>query len=353
MLYSLVMLRDIFWKPYSHLIIIGDNANWAIDEEARQLKIITQKMGIGTLIRKKMFLNVPQMVHYTSQFSLNDESIYKSKNRISIDYFHGKPEQGENFKKCFGSLVKHHKDIHGVRVSTKEMESVIKTSGIDHNKITRIPIGVDLEIFEPQTTEKKLLIREKLNIPKDAIVMGSFQKDGVGWGKGNEPKLIKGPDVFLKVVEKLKDEIPNIHVLLSGPSRGFVKAGLASMGIPFTHHYYSNYKKIADLYDALDLYLISSREEGGPKALLESMAKGVPVVTTAVGQCKDLVINEKNALMTNIDDIDGLFNYSVGVIKDENLRKTLINNGYITAKENSYNEQLPLWKTLFGRVMNK
>ncbi len=337
------MIRDIFWKPYSHLVIIGDNANWAIDEEARQLKIITEKMGVSAHIRKRMVLNVPQMVHYTSQFSLNDENIYKSRNRISVDYFHGKPEQGDNFKKCFESLKKHHKDIAGVRVSTKEMEEVIKSSGIDPKKIARIPIGVDTEIFKPKTKETQHLIREKLNIPEGAMVIGSFQKDGIGWGEGLEPKLIKGPDIFIKVIEKLKKEIPNIHVLLSGPARGFVKTELTKLGVPFTHQYYSDYKKVADLYDALDLYIITSSEEGGPKACLESMAKGVPLVTTEVGQCKDLIVSGENALMAEINNTPYLVNYAKQILTDKNLQSKLTTNGLKTAEINSYNSQLLLW----------
>ena len=247
-------------------------------------------------------------------------------------------------------MKKHREDIAGVRVSTKEMESVIKNSGINPTKVKLIPIGIDTEIFKPKTKAKQHLMREKLNIPEDAVVIGSFQKDGVGWGEGLEPKLIKGPDVFLKVIEKLKSEVPNIHVLLSGPARGFVKTGLTKLGVPFTHKYYSNYKKVADLYDALDLYIITSREEGGPKACLESMAKGIPLVTTEVGQCKDLVVNKKNGLMVPIDDISSLFKSSIKILRDENLRTTLINNGYITAKENSYNEQISLWKELFSSL---
>jgi len=36
------------------------------------------------------------------------------------------------------------------------------------------------------------------------------------------------------------------------------------------------------------MYLVTSREEGGPKALLESMASGIPVVSTRVGMADDL-----------------------------------------------------------------
>ncbi|MFZ3020490.1 MAG: glycosyltransferase family 4 protein, partial [Minisyncoccia bacterium] len=173
------------------------------------------------------------------------------------------------------------------------------------------------------------------------------------WKEGNEPKLIKGPDIFLSVIEKLKLEVPNIFVLLSGPSRGFIKNGLKKLDVPFVHHYYSDYKKIANLYDALDLYLITSREEGGPKACLESMAKGIPLVTTAVGQCKDLVINNENAMMTEIEDVNDLALKSINILGNSELRNKIIANGLATAKINSYANQENMWKELFGHLINK
>ncbi len=341
------MIKSIFSRPYSRLYIVGDSAGWSIDEDAKILKTIGGKIGLKPKIVRKMYLNLPQFVHYTSQFSLIDESIYKSRNKISVDYYHGKPDQQESFRRCFESLKKHHKEIYKVRVSTKEMETLIKSSGINPDKVIRIPIGIDLEIFKPQTERDKSNRRKELNISKDAFVIGSFQKDGVGWGEGNEPKLIKGPDIFLKVIEKLKKEIPSLFILLSGPSRGYVKNGLDKIGVPYKHVYLKNFEEISSLYDVLDLYLITSREEGGPKACLESMAKGVPLVTTSVGQCKDLVINGKNAMMSNIDDIDGLYEASTKIIGDVSVQQELINQGFVTAQNNSHNSQILLWKEFF------
>jgi glycosyltransferase involved in cell wall biosynthesis len=183
------------------------------------------------------------------------------------------------------------------------------------------------------------------------VVIGSFQKDGVGWGNGDEPKLIKGPDIFLKVIEKLRHDIPNLFVLLSGPSRGYVKKGLDAMGVPYRHEYLSEYKDVSRLYDALDLYLITSREEGGPKACLESMAKGVPLVTTEVGQCRDLVIAGKNAMMAPIEDVESLYGLSLKVLRDTDLQQTLIKDGLVTARDNSYESQFSLWQEYFKKLI--
>ena len=136
-------------------------------------------------------------------------------------------------------------------------------------------------------------------------MVGSFQKDGVGWGDGQEPKLIKGPDVFLEAMELLRIRVPELFVLLSGPARGYVKTGLDRLGVPFKHLYVDSYPEVGQLFQALDAYIVSSRQEGGPKAVLESMASGVPLVTTRVGQAMDLVHHDVNGWMVESEDYDG------------------------------------------------
>lgn len=340
------MLRSIFSRAYSFIFIVGDNADWAIDEEAKGLLSIAKKLGFKTSRTKKVWLNIPQIVHYASQFSILDDSIYKSRHKISVDYFHGQPEDGESYRKCFEAL-KNKNEISRIRVSNSSMADSLKAYGVESSKISRIPIGVDLELFKQRTRDAKIAARLKLGIPENAVVIGSFQKDGVGWGEGNEPKSIKGPDIFLAVVKELKKDIPNIFILLSGPSRGFIKNGLKELGIPFTHLFPKSYSEVPSLYDALDLYLITSREEGGPKSCLESMAKGVPLVTTRVGQAADLVVNGENAMMAEKDDVASLAKLSLEVLRDPGLEKRLCVNARQTAEANSIEAQLPLWKKYF------
>jgi glycosyltransferase involved in cell wall biosynthesis len=232
------------------------------------------------------------------------------------------------------------------------METLVLSSGINPEKVVRIPIGIDCETFRPSNEASRHAARAKLDLPQDAIVIGSFQKDGVGWEDGLEPKLIKGPDIFLETIEEIRKQVPNLWVLLSGPSRGFVKQGLEKLGIHYRHRYEGKYSDIASLYDAIDLYLITSREEGGPKACLESMAKGVPLVTTEVGQCADLVKAGVNAMMVPIGDVQALTRESLGILSNPELGRSLAKAGIATAQENDYVAQRPLWKNYFKALVD-
>ena len=105
------------------------------------------------------------------------------------------------------------------------------------------------------------------------------------------------------------------------------------------------YEDINSAYHCLDLYIVASRQEGGPKAVLEAMVTGVPLVTTRVGQAMDLVKHGDNAWMTEVEDVEGLAYWSQFAISQSKAeRERMIQFARRTAEENSYTAQIPLWK---------
>ena len=55
----------------------------------------------------------------------------------------------------------------------------------------KIPIGVDVHKYRSQLKYGSEDIRKKLGIGQDVTLIGSFQKDGNGWGEGLTPKAYK------------------------------------------------------------------------------------------------------------------------------------------------------------------
>ena len=106
------------------------------------------------------------------------------------------------------------------------MRDLVLAAGVDPAHVFRIPIGVDIERFPLGDTAARQAARKELGVPESAFVVGSFQKDGVGWAKGLEPKTIKGPDTLVAVLEQARARIPTLFVLLTGPARGYVRGEL-------------------------------------------------------------------------------------------------------------------------------
>lgn len=205
---------------------------------------------------------------------------------------------------------------------------ILVDHGIPENKIKVIPLGVDNSVFYPSKTAlEKTSLRKKLGISEEMIVIGSFQKDGIGWKHGVKPKLEKGPDIFCDVMDKLAQEYP-IFVLLSGPARGYVINRLKKSGIPFFHTgYLSHANDVAEYFRILDLYVISSRIEGGPKSALEAAACGIPLVSTPVGMVSDVHVHGETAMVTDSADANLLFEACCQVLSEAGLSEKLSQNG--------------------------
>ena len=79
------------------------------------------------------------------------------------------------------------------------------------------------------------------------------------------------------VVAKLMDKVEareslsnkigkeKMHIVLTSPARGYIKRKLKQQKISYTHYYPVEKKNIPLLFSCLDFYLITSRDEGGPR----------------------------------------------------------------------------------------
>jgi glycosyltransferase involved in cell wall biosynthesis len=342
---------SVGWRPFSRLFLIGERAGWVIDEEQRAIGGIARELGIQVPRRWPPGAARRQAVFYGSHFTLFDDPMRLDAlgHRIATTYFHGRPgtPDAPEFDSAFGALKQEHSRIARVQVSHRELEEIVLSSGIDPAKVFRIPIGVDDVVLRPVEPAQRAAAREALGLPAGAFVVGSFQKDGVGWDEGLEPKPIKGPDVLVETLVHLRRRVPELHVLLSGPARGFVKDGLERAQVPYVHRVVERYDEIGTLYAALDAYVVPARQEGGPKGVLEAMATGVPLVTTRVGQATDLVRDGENGWLVDVEDVDALVGRLAAVADGSADVDRVRAAGLATASANSYAAQVPLWRAFF------
>lgn len=337
---KIIILKDIVLNIFSNnrynLSYIIESANWSIRYDG---KYITENLNRLNLIKARLTTTYRgirnQIIHFGSVNTFLRENGFQqphNSNKIVLTWFHVVPGNKRN-----ENIIEAQKYLNFIHTSCNITKNNLINLGVKPEKIIIIPLGVDLSLFKPISVEKKQKMKEILGIPLNKVIIGSFQKDGVGWDEGLEPKLIKGPDVFVKVVEQLAEKYP-IYVLLVGPARGYIKNELQKRNIPFKNiGYLKNFSDIAKYYHALDLYLIASQIEGGPKQILEAWASGVPVVSTKVGMVKDITTDDKNVLLADVDEVDYLICQSERIINNNYLREKLIRNGLEIVNNYSWN----------------
>ena len=302
------------WTDYSRLFAVGDRGGWSVDEDARHLEATARRLGYPVAASAWARLVRRQSVFLSSHFEALQPRWLESSHRLATAYLHGRPGTAgaPEFDEAFVALRRNPWRLASVQVTHAEMHELVLSAGVEASRVFRIPIGIDLEHFPLRDAAGRAGARDELGLPDSAFVVGSFQKDGVGWGEGLDPKLVKGPDVLLSALALLQAEVPELFVLLTGLARGYVRRGLERLGIPHRHVSAKSRADLAAAYRALDVYLVTSRQEGGPKAVLESLASGVPLVTTRVGQAQELVEHGRHGWVADVDDADAIAALAAG-----------------------------------------
>ena len=91
-------------------------------------------------------------------------------------------------------------------------------SKLTDKKITSIPFWVNQNNF--YHIENKINLRKKLGFRGQDYLIGSFQRDTES-NDLSSPKLIKGPDIFLKIVNEIYQKNSNMRIVLAGKIGNF------------------------------------------------------------------------------------------------------------------------------------
>ena len=78
-------------------------------------------------------------------------------------------------------------------------------------------------------------------------------------------------------------------MILTGRKRDFIINELNKENVPFKYFEMVNQQELNELYNCLDLYIVSSRIEGGPRAIPECALTRTPIVSTDVGMAGEFV----------------------------------------------------------------
>ena len=146
-------------------------------------------------------------------------------------------------------------------------------------------------------------LRQKYQIPIESYCIGSFQRDTNGKNKCMKPKLSKGPDIFVKIAIDMNKKYNNLLVILTGRRRNYIISELDRNYINYKYYPMTNSTELNELYNCLDLYIVSSRVEGGPRAILECGISKTPIISTNVG-IADLILSSES-----IYDYNNLYSY--------------------------------------------
>lgn len=170
--------------------------------------------------------------------------------------------------------------------------------------------------------------RERLGIPAGSRVVGNVA----------HLRPVKGHSLFLEVAAEVLQVMPDVYFVLVGREKepGYMnqlKTEAKALGI--TDHivftgFLPNPYPVLQLFD---VFLMTSRHEGFPVALVEAMALGIPPVSTNVGGVSEAVADGENGLLAPYGESGILARHVLTVLGDNGLKGRLSHRGQERVRE--------------------
>jgi glycosyltransferase involved in cell wall biosynthesis len=150
--------------------------------------------------------------------------------------------------------------------------------------------------------------RAELGITPDALVIGSV-------GRLTRQK---GYDILLHSIPTVLAHRPEVFFLIAGEGemQNQLQAEAVQLGVDHAVRFLGRRTDVEDLLEVFDLFVSSSRWEGLPTVLLESIAAGLPIVATKVSGTVELIKNGVNGLLVPPENARSLAASIISVLSD-------------------------------------
>jgi glycosyltransferase involved in cell wall biosynthesis len=200
---------------------------------------------------------------------------------------------------------------HVVTTGEALRRQIIDEASLDPAHVTSVPTGIDLERFRPGS---QAAARMQLALAADRFIIGIVAT----------LRSWKGHRYLIDAVAALNDPGVLLAIVGDGPGRDNLRAQVRALGLEDRVIMPGNQDDVAPWLRAFDVCALPSyANEGVPQALMQAMACGCPVVTTAVGSIGEIVEDGRTGLMVAPRDAAALRGALVRLRDDAALRAAL------------------------------
>jgi glycosyltransferase involved in cell wall biosynthesis len=182
-----------------------------------------------------------------------------------------------------------------------------------------IPLGFDLTALAAIDDAQRCAARVTLGLMADAHVISTVGR----------LTAIKNHALFLEAAARIARQDPSAMFVIAGDGelRADLEARAQALGIADRVRFLGWRRDLAVIYGATDVFLLTSRNEGTPVALIESLAAATPGVSTDVGGVRDVIDSAEVGLLAASGDAQGLADHVLALAADPERRRRMGERG--------------------------
>ena len=234
---------------------------------------------------------------------------------------------------------------HQVICVSDDLYDRVRKLRVKPERCTRIPNAIDERTFKRRHPAMAAELRKQLDTPPDRLVVGA-----VGRLSGE-----KGFDHLINATAKLLDEGIDFEVWIAGEgdARDELQQQIDQLGRGDRIRLIGFREDTIGLYDALDVFVLSSLREGLPNVVLEAASMNVPIVSTRVAGVPKMLTDGQDGLLVPVADPQALTAAVRRVLTEQTLRRSLADHARaLIEKEYSFSQRMVKIKAIYDRVMD-
>jgi glycosyltransferase involved in cell wall biosynthesis len=228
-----------------------------------------------------------------------------------------------------------------VFVSAPLQDAFVARGIVNPHRTVVIPNGIAPAMTGPEAR----CIRASLGVQPDEILVGAV-------GNVRPPKAYS---VLLRAAAQVRSRSSRVRFVVVGdttspdyPELLRLRAALGLEGVVAFTGFRSD---IHDVLRALDIYAISSSEEGFSLSTLEAMAAGLPVVATRCGGPETIITSEKDGVLVQPNSPDQLAGAILQLAERPERRWGLGASAQVTASRFGLNRMLESYEQVYGACL--
>ena len=204
-------------------------------------------------------------------------------------------------------------------VQNPEDLATLRALGVPDHRLRLLGNGIDLDRFGPTEADRggRADKRASLGVDPDTVLIGMVGR--LVWEKGYAE--------LFEAARLLRDRGARAEVVVIGPHEpdkaGAVDAeavaGARAHGVTFL----GQRDDVEDWYRAMDVFVLPSYREGFPRSAMEAAATGLPVVTSDIRGCRQVVDQGQTGLLVPARDAAALADALQRLVDDADLRSTM------------------------------
>jgi glycosyltransferase involved in cell wall biosynthesis len=197
------------------------------------------------------------------------------------------------------------------------MRDIIGRYGVDPAKMIWVRNAIDGKYFKRATVPDRSL-RSSMGIPDEATVIGAVGRLN---GEKDYPNLLRAASALIR-------RRPDLYFVFAGNGEleEELKQMTTALGLDKRVFFMGHFHDVRKVFEAMDVYVLSSTREGLPNTVLEAMAMEVPIVSTDVDGVLEAVTDGREAVLVPAQNSESLASAIERVLDDAGLRATIVRN---------------------------